>query len=433
MGLEPNPRRIKRTLNMFLLLWRLSQNRDELKTLIKPVRLAKIVIIQQYYPRLFQLITEGPHYLIDLERRFREQDKQGAGGEEWQGWGTGTGTGTGAASAGPLTEFLGHGLLRKLLLCGAGEPDANFEDIGPFGVREYVYLTRSTAQPAPPAPTEVLPFETQMEVVPAGVFLMGTPESELDTIAKLGVDRMWIQTETPQHEINLPAYAIGRYPVTNAEFARCIQDNGYATREYWTEAGWKQKSTEGWKQPRFWEDSRLNDPAQPVVGVSWYEAVAYCNWLASRTGKPYRLPTEAEWEKAARGTDRRRYPWGNQWDARNCNNKENKQKGDAQTTPVGQYSPQGDSPHGVGDLVGQVWEWCSSKWGGTDPTPKRVYPCQDKDGREELDGDDTRVLRGGSWGSDHPAAICRCGYRGWNVPGNRSDVGGFRSAMTLSS
>ena len=138
-----------------------------------------------------------------------------------------------------------------------------------------------------------------------------------------------------------------------------------------------------------------------MVGVSWYEAVAYCSWLTAETGdakRPYRLPTEAEWERAAAARrqatgDSRRYPWGDQWDKQRCNNKE---LGLGQTTPVGQFSPAGDSPEGVSDLAGNVWEWCSTRYGGVDAKPKFGYPYQ-ADEREDLEGDDTRILRGGSW------------------------------------
>ncbi len=441
VGLEPNPRRIKRTLNIFLLLWRLAQNREDLRNVIKAVRLAKIVIIQQYHPRLFHLIADGPHYLIDLEERFRAQEKRDAKSEIREGAPVREGepedtplTEQEDVSAGPLSDFLNRSLLRALLACTApDEADANFSDIGPAGVREYIYLTRSAVEETPQTGESALPFEPQMVKIPAGAFLMGTPEREIAEITKLGGKREWHEREVPQHEVELNAYAISRYPITNAEYARFIEDGGYQIKDYWTETGWEQKEGKNWKQPRYWDDEEWNAPSQPVVGVSWYEAVAYCNWLAVKSGKAYRLPTEAEWEKAARGPNLPslvggggvggggRYPWGNEWNPALCNNKES---GPGKTTPVGNY-PQGKSPYGVEDLAGQVWEWCGSKYA--------KYPYKPDDGREDLEGDDTRILRGGSWYSDSPAAICRCGYRLWVAPYYGFDYGGFRCARTLSS
>ncbi|OQA95154.1 MAG: Serine/threonine-protein kinase pkn1 [Chloroflexi bacterium ADurb.Bin222] len=254
---------------------------------------------------------------------------------------------------------------------------------------------------------------------------MGTPEREVAELAKLGgVKPEFVRREVPQHEVSLDTYAISRYPITNAEFARFIEAGGYAARAFWTGAGWAQKEKDAWTEPRYWQDDQWNDPAQPVVGVSWYEAAAYCRWLTAQSAGrfTYRLPTEAEWEKAARGTDGRRYPWGNTWDASRCNNKES---GPGKTTPVGQY-PQGDSPYEVSELVGQVWEWCSTKYDSK-------YPYQPDDGREDEDGEDRRILRGGSWYSSDPAGICRCGSRNRGVPGLRDNVGGFRCVRTSSS
>jgi formylglycine-generating enzyme required for sulfatase activity len=427
VGLEPNPRRIKRTLNIFLLLWRLAQNRADLRNVIKPVRLAKMVIIQQYHPRLFALVTTGPHYLIDLERRFRKGEKPLAEGEmagqSHPGRArVGREQTDEEISAGPLTDFLGRGLLCDLLTCtGPDEPDANFADLTPAGVAEYIYLTRSTVEEKKvQAEAARLPFEPQMVTVPAGPFLMGTPESDLDKIAKLGVDRDWIQNEVPQHEVTLESYGISRYPVTNAEFARFIEDGGYTTRDYWTDAGWQQKEKERWTRPRFWKDGQWNNPSQPVVGVSWYEALAYCRWLAARSGRDYHLPSEAEWEKAARGSDGRRYPWGNDWDSGKCNNKES---GPGETTPVGQY-PGGDSPYGASEMVGQVWEWCRTKW-------EDGY--KDYQGEDDPEGDARRVVRGGSWYDDPPAGVCRCGCRNGNSPRLGYNDWGFRCVRTSSS
>jgi formylglycine-generating enzyme required for sulfatase activity len=276
-------------------------------------------------------------------------------------------------------------------------------------------------------------FEPQMIVIPAGRFLMGTPESEIDELFQLmkkelkDTEREWVEQETPQHEVSLDAYAISRYPVTNAEFACFVEDGVYENPEYWTDAGWEQKESEHWTRPRFWEYNRLNGPSQPVVGVSWYEVLAYCNWLAAKSGRPYRLPTEAEWEKAARSIDGRRYPWGDEWDPGHCNNSGT---GPGFTTPVGQY-PKGDSPFGVSDMVGQVWEWCSSKYEGTGGKPKFGYPYNPGDGREDLEGDDRRVVRGGSLYD--LAGYCRCAVRYWYLPRLSRYYVGFRCVRTLSS
>jgi formylglycine-generating enzyme required for sulfatase activity len=433
-GLEPNPRRIKRTLNVFLLLWRLAQNREELRDVINPVRLAKIVVIQQYHPALFDLLVQGPHYLPDLESRLRaraEVREEGAlEGRDLGGRGTGTGGGE-AISAGPLQPFLGDGLLRALLTCTAeGEPDANFagpQGLTPDGVRTYIYLTRSAVEEEP-ADREVerLPFEPQLVRVDSGPFLMGSPESEVDELFRLAkeenknAERGWVEREVPQHEVNLDYdYAIGRYPVTNAEFERFIDDGGYEDPDYWTEAGWQRKEKEDWSQPRFWDNETWNGPSQPVVGVSWYEAAAYCRWLSAKSGRTYRLPSEAEWEKAARGTDGRRYPWGDAWDPALCNNKA---RGPGRTTPVGEY-PEGESPYGVEDLVGQVWEWCRTKYDSS-------YPYLADDGREDEEGSDMRIVRGGSWASG--SGWCRCGCRYRNYPRFWHNDGGFRCVRTLS-
>ncbi|MEM7032026.1 MAG: SUMF1/EgtB/PvdO family nonheme iron enzyme [Chloroflexota bacterium] len=425
VGLEPNPRHIKRTLNIFLLLWRLAQHREDLQAIIKPVRLAKIVIIQQYYPRLFGLVADGPHYLIDLEERFRAQQSRNQEQEHRPGELEQPEAGSqpdDEISAGPLSEFLNRRLLQELLTCTSlDEPDANFSEIGPTGVREYIYLTRSTVEQANTELEQTLPFEPQMVRIPQGTFLMGTPENEVADIVKLDIKKETVEREIPQHEIALPDYAISRYPTTHAEYKRFIDDEGYQSKDYWTAAGWQWREKENRTQPDFWDDEAYNDPAQPVVGVSWYEAVAYCNWLADKSGKPYRLPTEADWEKAARCSDGRRYPWGNTWDKNQCNNQES---GPGKPTPVGQY-PDDDFPHQVSDMVGQVWEWCSSK--------DESYPYNPDDGRENLDGNDARIVRGGSWASSSPAARCRCGYRSRHYPRIGAHHGGFRCARSLPS
>ena len=148
----------------------------------------------------------------------------------------------------------------------------------------------------------------EMITIPAGPFLMG---SEGDG-----------EHNKPQHERFLAAYRFGKYPVSNAEYGRFIEAEGYQNERWWTETGWHYKTQENWHEPRYWHSNRFNQPNQPVVGISWFEAVAYCHWLAANTKRPYRLPTEAEWEKAARGVDGRMFPWGSTLEAKRLNAKE---------------------------------------------------------------------------------------------------------------
>jgi iron(II)-dependent oxidoreductase len=258
-----------------------------------------------------------------------------------------------------------------------------------------------------------------MVFVPAGEYLLGSAPD----------DRQAGDNEKPQHRLYLPAYYIDRTPVTNAQFGQFIEAGGYREPGYWAEAidagRWKDgKYTDYAGKPRslpnYWEDPGWNDARQPVVGVSWYEALAYARWAGKR------LPTEAEWEKAA-GWDLatevvRRYPWGDRFEPGRCNSKEVKLE---RTTPVGQYSPQGDSPYGCADMAGNVWEWCSTAY--------RSYPYNPGDGREELGGGDDviRVLRGGSWANEKD--VVRCAFRRWNYPELGGRSGGFRCCCSTSS
>jgi len=208
-------------------------------------------------------------------------------------------------------------------------------------------------------------------------------------------------------------------------------------------------------QPRFWEDRRYANPSQPVVGVCWYEARAYCAWLTrhmrasgcpfrvEREGQPEpwrvdpgtltaRLPTEAEWEKAARGGGQgsRRYPWGDEGDPAQANTLANTLEGRVlTTTPVGVY-PDGAAPCGALDLAGNVWEWTSTRWGPEVERPAFGYPYDPGDGREDPGGTDLRVVRGGSWYNDLRAA--RCAARDGNTPVNRNNNRGFRVLLQLS-
>jgi formylglycine-generating enzyme required for sulfatase activity len=237
----------------------------------------------------------------------------------------------------------------------------------------------TTTAPGDPAVVE-LPNGVTMEfvAVPAGPFLMGSSDD----------DELADDDEKPQHELTLDTYWIGKTEVTNAQFRPFVEGDGYTNRDYWTEAGWQWKEEEGIVQPRYWDDAEWNGADQPVVGISWYEAVAYARWLSAQTGQALRLPTEAEWEKAARGPDGLMYPWGDAWEEGRANTEE---AGIGKTTPVGSY-PEGLSPYGALDMAGNVWEWTATKWRKDYP-----YTVEDEWTAEYLAGDNARMLRGGSW------------------------------------
>jgi formylglycine-generating enzyme required for sulfatase activity len=253
-------------------------------------------------------------------------------------------------------------------------------------------------------------FLPEMVAIPAGPFLMGSTDDDpaADDDGK------------PQHRVKLSEYHIGKYPVTNQEYQAFIQDSDQAPPGIW----------DGDQYPEGKGD-------HPVVYVTWYDAQAYCQWLSEKTGKAYRLPTEAEWEKAARGGLPSPevgggaggggfiYPWGDEWDPAKCNTEES---GVGDTTPVGQYSPEGDSPYGCADMAGNVWEWCAD-WFDEDAYKNREDGVQDPQGPE---GGDYRVLRGGSYYNDHTIARAAC--RDWHDPlYDFDDYLGFRVAASSRS
>jgi formylglycine-generating enzyme required for sulfatase activity len=260
-----------------------------------------------------------------------------------------------------------------------------------------------TDTPRPPTPTSAPP--EGMVLVAAGEFIMGSPEGE-------GND-----DEHPQHTVYLDAFYIGKYEVTNEQFAQFVDATDYSTDAEkagwgWTGTGKGCEPVEGanWLHPRGPGSSIEDRMDHPVVQVSWDDAKAYCDW------KGVRLPTEAEWEKAARGTDGRKYPWGNQFDYK-CNTSES---GIADTTEVGSY-PDGASPYGACDMAGNVWEWVADWY---DADYYREAPDRNPEGPDSGVG---RVLRGGSWDypQDYAAVRFRFEVDLWNY-----DIG-FRVAASL--
>lgn len=394
-GLTPNPRQVKRTLNIFLLLSRLVERRAALRASITPVRLAKVVAIQHAHPDLYNLLRLRPGYLRDLEAHVRAQGEGGPAGERKD-------------ELPPLPEalqpFQARDSLRRLLLLCA-EEDARFDTLTPLDLRSYITLARqAVAVEAPAVQVARLPFEPQMVLVPAGPFWMGTSEEQVQDMlkrfewARKHQNKGWFKEEQPRDELTLPVFEIGLYPVTNAEYAAFVQATGRAA-------------------PVHWQEERLPEALadHPVVHVTWHDALAYVAWLRERTGQAYHLRTEAEWEKAARGDDGRLWPWGNEWNPACANCEPAGPKG---TTPVGQYSPLGDSPCGASDMAGNVWEWCSTAYAD--------YRYVADDGREDATGSDTRVLRGGSWYGD--SGQVRCAFRGRRDPVLRFNRVGFRVA-----
>jgi formylglycine-generating enzyme required for sulfatase activity len=242
---------------------------------------------------------------------------------------------------------------------------------------------------------------TAQILIPAGPFLMGSDARK---------------DEQPVGEVWVDAFYIDQLPVTNAQFFAFWRAGLYEQPDHPCWAGleegyrWIRKSEER-RVPRFAYDPQWNAPDQPVIGVTWYEALAYARWIGKR------LPTEAEWEKAARGTDGRTYPWGNDFDRAFCNVAES---GVGGTASVGRYTPAGDSIYGVSEMAGNIWEWTSTLY--------QPYPYHATDGREDpAENKGRRVLRGGSWQSRFPQHV-RCANRYFAEPNFGFTNTGFRCA-----
>jgi sulfatase modifying factor 1 len=255
----------------------------------------------------------------------------------------------------------------------------------------------------------------EMILIPAGEFLMGTTEAMAKDLAEQ-VGQDFFSRETPQHRVHLPDFYIDRYAVTNAEFQRFVEATSYRTQaekdgygRVWNGSRWEQVEEADWLHPQGPHSSLEERMDHPVIQVSWNDAVAYARWAGKR------LPSEREWEKAARGGDGREWPWGSEWVEGKCNSRE---VGIEDTTPVGFYSPVSDSPYGVADVIGNVWEWTASWFAAY---PGTAYKSDDF-------GEQYQVVRGGSWFRDHLFARCACRF--WYVRGGRGGDIGFRCARS---
>lgn len=235
----------------------------------------------------------------------------------------------------------------------------------------------------PEQPNAITP---DMVLIPAGTFLMGSLRGAPHAH----------QNEIPQHEVTLPHYCLGHYPVTNEEFACYVQDKKVSPPPHWS----------GDEPPQEIKD-------HPITHVSLLEARDYAKWLSEQTHHPYRLPTEQEWEKAARGEwpDNRIYVWGNQWQENSCNTKE---AGVGGTTAVAHFAPTNHSPYSIVDMLGNVLEWTSSEYKLYAASPIMTATTG------------KYVVRGGCW--DHDQSYAHISCRGRYNPGERRPYIGFRLA-----
>ncbi len=304
--------------------------------------------------------------------------------------------------------------------------------------------------------------------IPAGTYPLGTDDSQYDG-------------EKPAHTVELKAFQIGKFPVTNAEYALFMAAGGYEDEQWWdtdealawlrgegstdgqkqqwrdnkkTFESWSENTIHGlvtqnritskqandwiiirnwsterfeewledifpsgkvYRQPEYWEDNGFNNPAQPVVGVTWFEARAYCKWLSAQTGQTYELPSEAQFEAAARGVGGRLYPYGDVFEVQRSNTFESHIR---RTTPIGIF--ENATPEGAVDLSGNAYTWTTSIY-----DPERFsYPYRAEDGREDLNASARRVLRGGSWYYNYDNA--RAVFRFSVNPSLRYNNFGFR-------
>lgn len=416
LGLESNPRVVKRTLNIFRLLLKLAERRVEEGAMVpvKPELLAKMVVIQARYHDLYRDLLEYPNLIQDLELAARE-------GMEVQ------------QAVSPLAEekpeavTLLERYLRYKSLLRMLRTDPAFADLTRDQITAYIYLTRTTSEEPGRAPEieaarlwqDLLSndptrlrasiatvqaedmtdeyVEALMRVLESGEEASSAERISAGTaLAYIGDPRDFSEMidipggEFKQGERGEPtyvmAYRISRYPVTNAQYARFLDDNPTHPVPHRDEV---------WAEPYNWSPQTRTHPKgkdnHPVVLLSWEDARAYCEWAGGR------LPNEVEWEKAARGEDGRVYPWGDEFDPDRANVREG---GVGSTTPVGAY-PDGASPYGLLDCAGNVWEWTSSQVGANQV-----------------------VIRGGSW--NFRAADARCFARDYSHPSHRSNCIGFR-------
>ncbi len=299
----------------------------------------------------------------------------------------------------------------------------------------------STPQPSPvakvtPKPTPLPAKPDDMIFIDSGKFTMGSSEKDIQSAVNMSkdagwteVERNWFTDELPAHEVYVKGFYIDKYEVTNEKFKKFVDSTGYKTdaeREgfsvLWEGADWKKVSDADWAHPLGAGSSVKGKMDHPVVHVTWNDAKAYATWARMR------LPSEAEWEYACSGTDKKIFPWGNKWNDNYCNNARLNLSylvgfmpdffNGRGTIPVGKI-PDGASPFGVMDMSGNVWEWCSD-WYSKDYY--NYSPSENPKGPEK---GEKKILKGGSWYYENPAYL-RASIKLAEFPGTRNFMIGFR-------
>lgn len=415
-GLTPNPRTIKRAVNVFRLHQGIASRHPTLATHIEPTRLAKTVVLQMCYPKVYRDWLKEPLLIRTVEERYCGKEVRTSFEDIVE----------------RTLQEIDNTPLHAMLTFGAGDPRLGFSGLSEVELEMYLHLTSTTRTgPSDQISTDsgvwldllsgserlaALAFEginpekydayadNLLEYIDeanrntvkerfwaAHVLCMFGDPRNLDAFETIPAGPFLMSED--KHEIWVEESEIGRYPITNQQYKEFIEAGGYQTRDWWSTEGWNWRGLKNVSEPRFWNDSNWNESSKPVIGISWYEAEAYCNWAQQR------LPQEVEWEKAARGQDGRLYPWGDSADIEQANVAEL----DLETSSYVGLFPNGASPYGLLDVAGNVWEWTSSRM---------------EDGR--------CILKGGCWSARIEHA--RCSYSFGLNPESRDANVGFRTA-----
>lgn len=288
---------------------------------------------------------------------------------------------------------LQEGLLDQLRQIGLAAIQQDVE------LKARVELTRMLGRIGDPRVVDDLSDPAAWAEVAAGTYRVGDQKLAKEIENSWGKDAV-----LPDATIHFEQpFRLSKYPVTNLPFARFVAAGGYDKKSLWHDDGWKWREANSVVEPVYWQNSKWNGRTQPIVGVSWWEADAFCRWAGCR------LPTEREWEAAARGPQGWAYPWDNDWREGICNSNEANL---GVTTPAGIF-PRSAAVCGAHDMAGNVWEWCGDTF---DPAQEDAPAAG-------------RVLRGGSWYV--PSGYCRSAVRGRLPPDYRVIIPiGFRAART---